>query len=233
MRSRLSSLQLSDDWTFARPEDEYVIGLDEVGTGCLAGPVVAACFAFSRDVSVQIPKSILVTDSKKLKESQLLESESWLRGEAHLAGARFAVGEASVPEIDELNILHAAGLAMSRALAKTLKALIAATPGKSSPRRATLLVDGSRIPRPFQKYADPQGAIRVVPMVKGDAKSFAIAAASILAKTSRDRFMTELSQTHACYGWQNNVGYPTPEHKAAVKKHGPTDWHRRSFHLEF
>lgn len=197
----------------------WVIGFDEVGMGCLAGPVVAASYAYPlielwRTAST---KSRIV-DSKVLDEDERDEAEIWLR----TSGALFAVCEASPEEIDRMNILRASHEAMKRCLE-------AIHPEMKGAENFLLLIDGSRVPEPFRRL--PTGW-RTQTIVKGDGKSFPIAAASILAKTHRDRLMAGLAEVHPGYGWESNVGYPTLEHKLAIQSRGPTPYHRRSFNWE-
>ena len=179
-----------------------IAGVDEAGRGPLAGPVVAAAVLWSDDYRVEG-----LTDSKKLshrqRESLRLELESLL-----LAG-HWAVGSASPAEIDEVNILQATYLAMHRAIAQL------------QPAPTLLLVDGNR----FKAYPGIEHRCEV----KGDARFQAISAASIFAKTERDRLMTALHAEFPHYGWDRNMGYPSPGHRAAIEAHGPSPWHRRSF----
>jgi ribonuclease HII len=176
-----------------------VAGIDEAGRGPLAGPVVAAAVVL--DVRF-VPDGL--DDSKKVPAP--------LRAELHdviLATASVGIGVASVEEIDRLNILWATMLAMERALS--------ALP--VVPRHA--LVDGDRLPHGL---GCPATAV-----IGGDALCASIAAASIVAKVHRDRMMAELALAHPHYGWERNVGYSTPDHFAALRRHGATVHHRRSF----
>jgi ribonuclease HII len=179
-----------------------IAGVDEAGRGPLAGPVVAAAVLWSDDYRVEG-----LTDSKKLshrqRESLRLELESLL------PAGHWAVGSASPAEIDEVNILQATYLAMHRAIAQL------------KPVPNLLLVDGNR----FKAYP---GIVHRCE-VKGDARFQAISAASIFAKTERDRLMTALHEEFPHYGWDRNMGYPSPGHRAAIEAHGPSPWHRRSF----
>ena len=179
-----------------------IAGVDEAGRGPLAGPVVAAAVLWSDDYRVEG-----LTDSKKLshrqRESLRLELESLL------PAGHWAVGIASAAEIDEINILQATYLAMHRAIAQL------------EPAPTLLLVDGNR----FKPYAGIAHRCEV----KGDARFQAISAASIFAKTERDRVMTALHEEFPHYGWDRNMGYPSPAHRAALEVHGPSPWHRRSF----
>ncbi|MDP5015566.1 MAG: ribonuclease HII [Schleiferiaceae bacterium] len=179
-----------------------IAGVDEAGRGPLAGPVVAAAVLWSDDYRVEG-----LTDSKKLshrqRESLRLELESLL------PAGHWAVGSASPAEIDEVNILQATYLAMQRAIAQL------------QPAPTLLLVDGNR----FKAYPGIEHRCEV----KGDARFQAISAASIFAKTERDRLMTALHAEFPHYGWDRNMGYPSPGHRAAIEAHGPSPWHRRSF----
>ncbi|MFP7571051.1 ribonuclease HII [Marivita sp. S2033] len=180
-------------------EVSLVAGVDEAGRGPLAGPVVAAAVILSPAL---FPDGL--RDSKKLtarRRGQLLELLT--------QQARIGVGEASVEEIDSLNILRASHLAMCRA--------IAALPE----RPGYVLIDGNMIPRDL--------ALPATPIVKGDGLSLSIAAASIVAKTRRDAIMWDLAQQYPGYGWETNQGYPTMCHKTALRNLGVTPHHRRSF----
>lgn len=176
-----------------------VCGIDEAGRGPLAGPVVAA--AVILDPARPIPG---LNDSKKLSEKKRDELAVLIRERA----VAWAVAEASVEEIDRLNILHATMLAMQRAVAS-----LAVTPERA-------MVDGNRCP----KLAIPAEAV-----VKGDGKIASIAAASILAKTVRDAGMLALHAVYPMYGFDRHMGYPTAAHCAALEAHGASPVHRRSF----
>ena len=176
-----------------------VCGIDEAGRGPLAGPVVAA--AVILDPARPIAG---LNDSKKLSGKR----REALAGEIRARALAWAVAEASVDEIDRLNILQATFLAMQRAVAAL----------QVPAERA--LVDGNRCP----KLAIPVEAV-----VKGDGKIASIAAASILAKTVRDAGMTALHAAYPQYGFDRHMGYPTPAHFAALAAHGASPVHRRSF----
>lgn len=175
-----------------------IAGVDEVGRGPLAGPVVAAAVILD---PAAIPDGL--NDSKKLsaKKRDLLF-------DLIKASAQFCIAEASVEEIDRLNIYHASHLAMCRAVAGLT-------------RVGHVLVDGNKIPADLKQ---PATAI-----IKGDGISQSIAAASILAKVTRDRHMAVLSQHYPAFNWGKNVGYPTKQHISALEQHGVTPHHRRSF----
>jgi len=176
-----------------------VAGVDEAGRGPLCGPVVAA--AVRLDPS-RIPEGL--NDSKLLNAARRAALFAMLRECADIAWA-----EASVEEIDRLNILRASHLAMERALA--------ALPGGAG----FALIDGNMIPRGLTTPAEA--------VVKGDARCLSIAAASIVAKEVRDAIMVDLAQQHPGYGWERNAGYPTRDHLAALQNLGVTPHHRRSF----
>ncbi len=177
-------------------------GCDEAGRGPLAGPVVAAAVIFPKNY-----KNERLNDSKKLKKSDLAELELIIKEEA----LAYSVQEVSHLEIDEINILNASYLAMHRSVDDL----------KLKPE--LLLIDGNRF-KPYKGI--PHECI-----IKGDGKYMSIAAASILAKTHRDRVMTQLAQQYPGYGWETNAGYPTIKHREAIKKLGVTPVHRKSFRL--
>ena len=183
-------------------KDKIEAGCDEVGRGCLAGPVVAA--------AVILPKKYkhkLLTDSKQLKKADREELELQIKQDA----LAWAVAEVSHKEIDQINILNASFKAMHLAL-DLLKV-----------RPEFLLIDGNR----FKPYQD----LNFECIIKGDGKYLSIAAASVLAKTYRDELMEKLSKKYSGYGWETNVGYPTLEHREGIKLLGITPYHRRSFKL--
>lgn len=177
-------------------------GCDEAGRGCIAGPVVAAAVILPR--GMDFPE---FDDSKKLTEKQ----REKLRVKVLENAAAYGVGIVSAEEIDEINILNASFLAMHRAIDQ-LKI-----------RPELLLIDGNR----FNKYHD----IKHQCIVGGDAKYQSIAAASILAKTTRDHIMEELDTQYPVYNWKQNKGYPTIEHKNAVAEHGMSPFHRKTFNM--
>jgi len=177
-------------------------GCDEAGRGCLAGPVFAAAVIFNKKY-----RNKWLNDSKKLSDKMRYE----LRPEIEASAISWAIGIVDQNEIDEINILNASFLAMHRAI------------DKLKTRPELLLIDGNRF-NPYKK-------IHHQCIIKGDAKFLNIAAASILAKTYRDDFMKEEAKKHINYDWQNNMGYPTKKHRAAIKKYGVTPLHRLSFKL--
>ncbi|PEN04947.1 ribonuclease HII [Longimonas halophila] len=181
---------------------EAIAGLDEAGRGCLAGPVVAAAVILPHDVDLP-----MVADSKTLSAKKRLAAREAIEVQAQAV----AVGICSPQEIDRLNILYASLHAMRRAA------------NDCQPRPDYLLIDGNKA---FDDAPCPHETV-----VKGDATSLSIAAASIIAKTERDAMMHALHEEHPEYGWDTNVGYPTRAHYAALDAHGPTPYHRTSFKL--
>lgn len=177
-------------------------GTDEAGRGCLAGPVVAAAVILPDDFSHP-----LLNDSKQLSESKRDKLRPIIESEA----IAWAIGIVDNEDIDRINILNASILAMHRALdGLTVK------PG-------AVIVDGNRF--------KPWGDVEYTTYVKGDGRFGNIAAASILAKTERDRIMTEAAIRYPGYNWASNKGYPTRDHRAAIERLGPTPLHRLSFRL--
>lgn len=183
---------------------EYIIGVDEVGRGCLAGPVFAAAVVFKTQHGVELFK-----DSKTLSEkrretlAEVIRQHHWV-----------AVASASPAEIDEINILQASFLAMRRAIHELL-------PLFPSGSQIGVVVDGHlRIP----DLSLPQE-----PVVQGDQLIPQISAASIVAKVTRDQLMKELSKEYPQYGFEKHKGYPSPVHKAAIAQWGPSQLHRKSF----
>jgi len=182
---------------------QFVAGTDEAGRGCLAGPVVAAAVILHPGSHIEG-----VTDSKALSATARAAFAEQIRNEA----LAWSVAECSPAEIDRLNILWAAMEAMRRAVAG-----LTVTPER-------VLIDGNTdIPR----LGIPSRTI-----IKGDARSHSIAAASILAKTHRDDVMQKLHVQHPGFGWDSNMGYPTAAHYEGLSKHGPTAHHRQSFNLK-
>lgn len=182
---------------------ELIAGTDEAGRGCLAGPVVAAAVILKPGSRIEG-----VTDSKTLSPAARQSFADQIRTEA----LAWHVAECSPEEIDKLNILWAAMEAMRRAVAGL------------SPQPARVLIDGN---------TDIPGLdIPARTIIKGDSRSHSIAAASILAKTHRDAVMRKLHGSHAGYGWDTNMGYPTLAHYEGLATHGPSPYHRRSFNLK-
>lgn len=177
-------------------------GCDEAGRGCLAGPVVAASVILPIDFSHS-----LLNDSKMLTEKNRYQ----LRKEIEESALAFAIGIINNKKIDEINILKSSILAMHKALDE-LKI-----------KFDHIIIDGNK----FLNYKNiPHQCI-----VKGDSKYYSIAAASVLAKTYRDDIMNELHELYPEYNWRRNKGYPTKQHRLAIKEFGPTPYHRMSFRL--
>ena len=177
-------------------------GCDEAGRGCLAGSVYAAAVILPPDYQNE-----LLSDSKKLTAKKRYA----LREEIERDAIAWAVGIVTPEEIDKINILNASFLAMHRALDQ-LKV-----------RPEAVIVDGNR----FKPYQD----LPSTTIVKGDGKYLSIAAASILAKTYRDDYMLSLAEEYPQYDWQSNMGYPTKKHRQAIREHGITPYHRKSYNL--
>jgi len=177
-------------------------GCDEVGRGCLAGPVVAAAVILPKDFTHE-----LLNDSKQLTKDE----RNSLHIEIKQTALAWAVAEVSPQEIDQINILNASFLAMHKALDQLLI------------RPELLLIDGNRF-KPYQE-------IKHECIIKGDANYLSIAAASVLAKIYRDDLMEQLGEKYPGYGWHTNVGYPTVEHRNGIRSLGITPYHRRSFEL--
>jgi ribonuclease HII len=183
-----------------------IVGVDEAGRGPLAGPVVAGAVVLGKEAPAGLD------DSKKLSAKRRAELEIAIKASCH-----WALGSATVEEIDRINIFAATMLAMTRAVAALCEIL------GDEPEQ--VLIDGNVTPAgraPGWRW--PARAI-----VGGDALEPAISAASILAKEHRDRLMREAAARHPWYGWERNMGYGTAEHMAALREFGPTPLHRRSF----
>lgn len=183
-------------------KDKIEAGCDEVGRGCLAGPVVAAAVILPSDYHHKI-----LNDSKQLSKAKRVQVQKDILKDA----ISYGISEISNEEVDKINVLKASFAGMHRAL------------DQLNQEPELLLIDGNR----FIPYKNvPYECI-----IKGDGKYLSIAAASILAKTYRDDLMVDLSNKYPEYGWERNVGYPTKEHRRAIKAHGITPYHRRSFRL--
>lgn len=192
---------------FEEPEYEIIAGTDEAGRGPLAGPVYAACVVLPKDFPFEI-----LNDSKKLTEAKRLEAEKIIKERA----LSYFIASSSHDEIDKINILNASLLAMRRALIGVIKDM----KKKNLPLPQILLIDGNRT------FDSP---IPCKAIVKGDSKVHEIMAASILAKTERDRFMNEMAKKYPEYGFDKHAGYPTAFHKEALRKYGPCPIHRLTF----
>jgi ribonuclease HII len=177
-------------------------GCDEAGRGCLAGSVYAAAVIFPPGyANDELNDSKQLTDKRRKQLREIIERDA----------LAWAVGIVTPEEIDKINILNASILAMHRAL------------DQLTVRPEAVIVDGNRF-KPYNKL--PHATI-----VKGDGKYLSIAAASILAKTYRDDYMDKLAEEYPHYDWLGNKGYPTKKHREAIKIHGITPYHRKSFNL--
>lgn len=185
-------------------EDVLEAGCDEAGRGPLAGPVFAAAVILPADFHHP-----LLNDSKKMTAAHRDKVREVIEREA----VSWAVEAVSPAEIDELNILWASVTGMQKAVLRL------------DPKPEFLLIDGNKF-RPFDQY----GRADYRTVVKGDATFASIAAASVLAKTWRDEYMKKIASEYPMYGWERNMGYPTPEHIAAIREYGYTPYHRMSFH---
>ncbi len=207
IRSRKDSFPSLENEIQAGYPATLVAGVDEVGRGCLAGPVVAGAVILPHEIDLQAHPWISdIHDSKKVVPALREKLAPLILAWAFAAG----IGVASVEEIDRLNIFHASHLAMVRAV-QSLRV-----------QPSHLLVDGKFVPR--EGLTIPATAI-----IQGDQKSLSIAAASVIAKVWRDEYMRNLDEKFPGYGFSQHKGYPTAVHSVALKKLGVTDVHRRSF----
>ena len=178
---------------------ELVAGVDEAGRGPLCGPVVAAAVIFPKR-NIEIP--VVIRDSKQMTAHMRATAYEWI---TH--NTIWATAQCSASEIDEMNILRASLTAMTRAVQN-----LDCTP-------QLCLIDGNKLP--------PE--LNATPIIHGDAKSLSIAAASIIAKETRDKIMHELAQIYPMYGWDKNSGYPTAEHLHAIDKYGINEHYRKTY----
>ena len=179
--------------------NSMIAGVDEVGRGSLIGPVYAAAVIFNKNINKKEIK-----DSKKLNKIKREILAKYIK-----KNSTWAIGSASLKEIETINILNASLLAMKRAIKKLKK------------KPALVLIDGNKIPE-IKNY-------KLKSIIKGDQKISEISAASIIAKVSRDRLITNLSKNFKKYGWSKNAGYGTKDHIVAFKKYGVTKFHRKTF----
>ncbi len=178
---------------------KILAGVDEVGRGSLIGPVYAAAVILNDSINKKLLK-----DSKSLTKDKREELYKYIK-----ENSIWAIGQASIKEIEKINILHASLLAMKRAILKLKK------------KPSLILIDGNKLPN-LKNY-------NLKYVIKGDQKISSISAASIVAKVSRDKFITKLSKEFNGYGWDTNSGYGTKEHLKAIKKFGITKYHRKTF----
>ncbi len=225
---------LNPDFSLEGEYEGPVCGIDEVGRGPLAGPVVAACVYIPPEVR-KLEWIAHIKDSKKLSEKRLE-----MLHEAITTHCAYGIAEIAPQEIDEINILQASLKAMNLAFNNMTSLRGAERRGNPEPqtpmygllppaqgrsrnddREWHALIDGNRVPSNLPCASTP--------IIKGDSKSKSIAAASIIAKVTRDRIMRKLAAEFPHYGWESNVGYPTQAHRVAIARHGITIHHRRSF----
>ena len=199
----------SHEQKFHKQGFSLVGGVDEVGRGCLAGPVIAAAVIFPTNLFKQKDTWWTQLDDSKKKTKKQREALS----QYIMENVSVKIGSASVEEIDTINILQASLLAMQRAI----QAL--------QPYPQALLIDGNKTP----KCLPPLDKIPMDCLIQGDSKSMTIAAASIVAKVFRDKMMQELALEYPGYLWEKNAGYGTKAHLAALDQYGPTPHHRKSF----
>ena len=178
---------------------KILAGVDEVGRGSLIGPVYAAAVILNKSINKGLLK-----DSKSLTKDKREELDKYIK-----ENSMWAIGQASTKEIEKINILHASLLAMKRAIIKLKK------------KPSLVLIDGNKLPN-LKNY-------NLKYIINGDQKIPSISASSIIAKVSRDKFITTLSKKFKKYGWDTNYGYGTKEHLRAIKKYGITKYHRKTF----
>ena len=178
---------------------KILAGVDEVGRGSLIGPVYAAAVILNKSINKRLLK-----DSKSLSKNKREELDKYIK-----ENSIWAIGQASTKEIEKINILHASLLAMKRAILNLAK------------KPSLVLIDGNKLPD-LKNY-------KLEYVIKGDQKISSISAASIIAKVSRDKFITTLSKKFRNYGWDTNSGYGTKQHLRAIKKFGITKYHRKTF----
>lgn len=223
------------------PESDLVIfGMDEVGAGCLAGPVVGACFAYHLKADwCEHALPVRVFDSKKLSDIRRRESSDFFV-QSSPAHSAHSIVEVCNQRIDEINILWARMESMWLAFVQTHQKMCEQLGRDDFLWRA--FVDGNRLPKEAATWHEQprlgktKAQMPTVPfrmVIQGDSKVFAIAAASIIAKEYRDNLMFELGElpSYQAYRWGKNVGYPTPDHQAAIREVGLSDLHRRSFSI--
>ena len=178
---------------------KIIAGVDEVGRGSLIGPVYAAAVILNKSIDKKLLK-----DSKSIDKNNRELLSNYIK-----KNSIWAIGKASVKEIDKINILQASLLAMKRAVKKLKK------------KPSHILIDGNKVPD-LKNY-------KLKAVIKGDQKIPSISAASIIAKVSRDKFITRLAKNNKGYGWDQNFGYGTKQHLEGILEHGISQWHRKSY----
>lgn len=191
---------LNKNYNFYKTQYNFIAGIDEVGRGPLVGAVVAAAVILPEKYKIDY-----LTDSKKITEKQRIIAYNQIKDQAIC----YSLGRAEASEIDSINILQASLLAMSRALENLVI------------KADAVLIDGNKIPKDIQ--------IPVTAVIKGDLYEDVISAASIIAKVTRDREMTQLDKTYPQYGFAQHKGYPTKQHITAIQIYGIIPQHRKSF----
>ena len=192
-------MKTNPDFSLELEHGGVIAGVDEAGRGPLCGPVVAAAVIFP-SFDIDIP--VVIRDSKQMTAHQRAYAYDWI-----VNNTTWAVGQCSPAEIDELNILWASMRAMERAVTNLEQ------------KPEFCLIDGNRVPKGLNGMA----------VVKGDAKSLSVAAASIVAKETRDKIMHDLAIKFPMYDWDKNAGYPTQSHLHAIEKYGINEYYRKSF----
>lgn len=222
LRSLISPFKIQIMLKLKYSNHNFEAGADEAGRGCLAGPVTASVVLLNANF-----QNKLLNDSKKLSENRRIQLKSIIELEADC----FSVTHIFPDEIDEINILNASMKAMQECVLKLNK-----TPDY-------IIVDGNRLLNAKLGLKSTTGimftdteiellkSIPNISIIKGDAKYLSIAAASVLAKTYRDEYMNKIHEEFPMYNWKQNKGYPTKEHREAIRKYGPTKYHRMSFKL--
>ncbi len=208
LKSKIHGLFEFDFNEAAQQQCKYIIGTDEAGRGPGAGPVFAAAVCFLNNDEELMQKLAILNDSKKLSEKHREELFDII-----IKNSVYCINEGSVEDIDKKNILCTSLECMNKSCSKVIEEI--------NSENCVVLVDGNKT---IKNFSHKQKTI-----VKGDSKSAAIAAASILAKVSRDRFMEKLSAEFPQYGWSQNKGYLTAQHISAIKQYGVTKWHRAKF----
>lgn len=192
-------------------------GTDEAGRGCLAGPVTAAAVILPDDfINELLTDSKLLTEKKRKLLKPIIETQAIAHSFCHVM----------MDEIDKINILQASITAMHRSIDSMISSINeqkGSTLSRKQKKLQHILVDGNK----FNPYPD----VDHTTIIKGDSKYLSIAAASILAKTERDQFMNTIHEEYPMYNWKKNKGYPTKEHREAIRKYGITKYHRTSFRL--
>lgn len=209
-----SQNDLVSPYTFDRQKGVlYLCGIDEAGRGPLVGPVVAGCVCIPEEAPQACPELLSIGDSKKLSKKQRESLYELITEHCY-----FGCGQADVDEIESINILHATMNAMTRAYQDMAHKVKASSIGTDM---NLALIDGNRIPKDMPIDAEA--------IVKGDAKSLCIGAASIIAKVTRDRLLSCMAEEYPQYHWESNSGYGTKAHLDAIQEYGPTPYHRMGF----